>query len=458
MGGITVMAQRTVALCDGKYIGIESIYTVINGRQINIPDKLKELRIKSQNNELYCPCGCGANLILVAGDNNLREQHFRIKDADRYKDCHMVTEGKTSVESKIVLKCWLDDNLHADDLESRVPISSVSDSNRKYEFSFISRKFGIALNYCHDRANLSDEKLQILEDNSSDIHIIHVVDSLNGGISEQSPERMMKIQTRQQYCLFLSVKDSDYDKAELEAAFYDKDALGFWKKIVFWKGRLKEYKISTNGSVSIHGRNLTELKDISIKNFYEEVAEERKRREESEKRIAEYLKQQQLEEEREKKERLKRQEEEQRREAEEEERQRLEKERAIEEKHKRYEIFKQNLADNLNQQSEPVIDPDGNRWFKCEYCGKMAKEPEFSSYGGKIGIHFNLGTCKECAANNPEVELDSIKKHQENKRKFDPTICPECGGKLIERSGRNGRFIGCSGFPKCRYTRSIRKY
>ena len=39
------MAQRTVALCDGKYIGIETIYTVINGRQINIPEKLKELSL-----------------------------------------------------------------------------------------------------------------------------------------------------------------------------------------------------------------------------------------------------------------------------------------------------------------------------------------------------------------------------------------------------------------------------
>ena len=31
------MAQRTVALCNGEYIGIESIYTVVNGKQINIP-------------------------------------------------------------------------------------------------------------------------------------------------------------------------------------------------------------------------------------------------------------------------------------------------------------------------------------------------------------------------------------------------------------------------------------
>lgn len=70
------MAQRTVALCDGKYIGIESIFTVINGRQINIPEKVEALRTKSRRNQLNCPCGCGALLILVAGDRNLREQHL----------------------------------------------------------------------------------------------------------------------------------------------------------------------------------------------------------------------------------------------------------------------------------------------------------------------------------------------------------------------------------------------
>ena len=30
--------------------------------------------------------------------------------------------------------------------------------------------------------------------------------------------------------------------------------------------------------------------------------------------------------------------------------------------------------------------------------------------------------------------------------------CPECGGELVIRWGRYGKFIGCSNFPKCRYT------
>lgn len=34
-------------------------------------------------------------------------------------------------------------------------------------------------------------------------------------------------------------------------------------------------------------------------------------------------------------------------------------------------------------------------------------------------------------------------------------ICPKCGKPLIIRWGRNGKFIGCSGYPECRYTRPL---
>jgi len=32
-----------------------------------------------------------------------------------------------------------------------------------------------------------------------------------------------------------------------------------------------------------------------------------------------------------------------------------------------------------------------------------------------------------------------------------PTVCPNCGKPLKERTGKYGRFLGCSGYPKCRY-------
>ena len=33
--------------------------------------------------------------------------------------------------------------------------------------------------------------------------------------------------------------------------------------------------------------------------------------------------------------------------------------------------------------------------------------------------------------------------------------CPRCSSQLVKRLGRNGLFVGCSGFPECRYTRDL---
>ena len=132
-----------------------------------------------------------------------------------------------------------------------------------------------------------------------------------------------------------------------------------------------------------------------------------------------------------------------------------EEEKEQEDHRKREEDFKRNMESNLEQQEKQVIDPDGNRWIKCRFCGKIAMTSEFWTYGGSGRI--NLGICHECKKNNPAVKEAREVKRDEETKKYDPTICPECGGKLKERSGRNGMFIGCSNYPKCRYTRSIKK-
>ncbi len=459
------MALRTVALCNGKYIGIESIFTIKDGKQINIPDKLEDLRQKSQNNELFCPCGCGANYTLVAGDKGLREQHFRIKDGQNLENCAVITEGKTSVNSKIVLKCWLDENLKAEDLESRVPICAIGDSDRKYEFTFISRSRGIALDYCHNRANLSDDKQSVLEENRNGIRIIHIVDIMNGGSVGQYPEWLMKIQKKQNYCLLLEVEDSEYDTARMKAVFYEMNLDGLWAETVFADGLLKDYRIDEDGKILFRGTSIDELFDLADQDYRNGLAVEKKRIEEEKIRRAEQVKRQEEESIKRREEECKRQEElaEKRRieaeqaakiRAEQEEKRRLEIEKERKERLQREEDFKRNLESNFSQQDKQVRDADGNRWIKCEFCGKIAKESEFSIYGG-IG-HINLGTCKECDKSNPAVKIAHEAKLLEEKNKYDPTICPDCGGKLIEKNGINGRFIGCSGFPKCRYTQSIR--
>lgn len=60
------------------------------------------------------------------------------------------------------------------------------------------------------------------------------------------------------------------------------------------------------------------------------------------------------------------------------------------------------------------------------------------------------------------VEKSARKKHVRqiqqkvavNNAKVLAGICPRCGGQLVSRKGKNGVFVGCSNFPKCRYTKN----
>ncbi|MEF2743745.1 MAG: DNA topoisomerase I [Agathobaculum butyriciproducens] len=391
------MVQRSVCLCDGKYIGIESIFTVIDGKQINIPDKLSALRTRSRKGELFCPCGCGANLILVAGDRNLRAQHFRLKDSARQHECTAETERPHSIYSKIVLKCWLDEKLNVPDVETRVPICLVGDTARKYEFSFVSRTSKLAVSYSCNRANLSDEKMEILRANSSGIRLIYIVDALNSCGNGQYPEALMKVQERQGYCLLLDVEEMEYSTAKLSAVFYAQDCTGLWREIEFAAGALREFSISEYGRLLYQNAPLAALCEWKKSEFEREVQQEKIWREQQMKELLERP-------EREQKQRPKRT---QTLPVRRPQNTKSERQRAMEklvhekeeagrraQKKQREEAFRQTLAEQLNQQETQVIDPDGNRWVKCRYCGRVDKTTAFSSYGGRGSV--NLGTCKIC--------------------------------------------------------------
>ncbi len=57
-----------------------------------------------------------------------------------------------------------------------------------------------------------------------------------------------------------------------------------------------------------------------------------------------------------------------------------------------------------------------------------------------------------------EGSLDKAKEDSTDYKIKDRVLdekCPECGKNLLEKHGRNGKFIGCSGFPDCKFTKSI---
>ena len=113
--------------------------------------------------------------------------------------------------------------------------------------------------------------------------------------------------------------------------------------------------------------------------------------------------------------------------------------------------FKSLIESGVVPDDDILYDEKGIRWAKCSNCGKIKPTDDFSMYG--IGGK-NIGFCSDCVHNNPEildVKIPEIKVEEKPKKETD--ICPGCGGKLKYRSGRYGKFWGCSNYPRCTYTR-----
>jgi len=53
--------------------------------------------------------------------------------------------------------------------------------------------------------------------------------------------------------------------------------------------------------------------------------------------------------------------------------------------------------------------------------------------------------------------IDYIRLAEKGSNKNDSKVCPKCGGKLEERIGKYGKFLGCSNYPKCQYTENSKK-
>ncbi len=64
-------------------------------------------------------------------------------------------------------------------------------------------------------------------------------------------------------------------------------------------------------------------------------------------------------------------------------------------------------------------------------------------------------------AKREESEIDQTADQVQDpvESQFDPfpdeiDVCPECGKPMVVRTGKRGKFYGCSGFPACRFTRN----
>ncbi|SDX46994.1 NERD domain-containing protein [Paenibacillus sp. CF384] len=70
-------------------------------------------------------------------------------------------------------------------------------------------------------------------------------------------------------------------------------------------------------------------------------------------------------------------------------------------------------------------------------------------------IEHIVAVMKASQLNGKQVKKEHVKAIKEvaatKQRMVTNNLCPKCGSELVERTGKYGKFKGCSAYPKCRY-------
>src|SRR5271157_190852 len=112
-----------------------------------------------------------------------------------------------------------------------------------------------------------------------------------------------------------------------------------------------------------------------------------------------------------------------------------------------YAVFKEEMSaakqemKNLKKEERPTD-------IICDKCGK----PMVQRWG-RNGEYLVCSGRPECK-NKKNVEVDKDGKITVVEETFHG-VCPTCGGNLVEKTGRFGRFIACSNYPACKFTKSV---
>ncbi len=118
-----------------------------------------------------------------------------------------------------------------------------------------------------------------------------------------------------------------------------------------------------------------------------------------------------------------------------------------------YEPFAKNLTEKGKElEKKDIIQPKELK-EKCPECKKPLMERL-----GRYGKFIACSGYPECKYSRP---LDDGKKMMEANEDGKPTEvdekekCEKCGGKMVLKEGRFGRFFACENYPKCKFTKTI---
>ena len=204
---------------------------------------------------------------------------------------------------------------------------------------------------------------------------------MNGGIQEQYPEYLMKIQSRQGYCLFLEINSIDYDKAQIRAVFYVQNIDGLWIEKTIVQGKISDFEIDRYGNIFYKSKSLNKIvsDEKDVFNRTQEQIKKIREKEEFDKL------------EREKRDLLELAE---KRKADLNEKQKLEEENK-QLNRRMQELYTQEAAEyDFEEQGFIIKDSKGSRLIQCVFCKKIGYDKDFGLIAGRYGM--NKGICKDC--------------------------------------------------------------
>jgi DNA topoisomerase-1 len=114
-----------------------------------------------------------------------------------------------------------------------------------------------------------------------------------------------------------------------------------------------------------------------------------------------------------------------------------------------YSPFSQSVEEAEEKMGEVSVKPRETDEV-CEECGR--------SMLLRVGRHGPFLACSgypECKHTRPAPGVKKEKRAKKVPPEPTDEVCEKCGSQMVIRTGRRGRFLACSGFPKCRNTRSL---
>lgn len=111
-----------------------------------------------------------------------------------------------------------------------------------------------------------------------------------------------------------------------------------------------------------------------------------------------------------------------------------------------YFAFEEKVQEGKNKiKSLKVAKPIGRN---CPQCGA-----ELLLRSGRFGEFIACSAYPKCKYTEQIEAADEAKEQKEAKTSDE--VCDKCGKAMIIKSGRNGEFLACSGYPECKNTKSI---